>query len=55
VIVAIDGPAGAGKSTVLKLLAGKLETVDPGFGVEMVALAAEARGPLSAGFMAALA
>jgi protein ImuB len=33
---------------VLKLLAGKLETVDPGFGVEAVALAAEARGPLSA-------
>ena len=33
---------------VLKLLAAKLETVDPGFGVEMVALAAEALGPLSA-------
>ncbi len=33
---------------VLKLLAGKLETVDPGFGVEMVALEAEALGPLSA-------
>ncbi len=33
---------------VLKLLAGKLETVDPGFGVEMVALAAEVLGPLSA-------
>jgi len=32
---------------VLKLLAGKLETVDPGFGVEMVALEAEALGPLS--------
>jgi len=33
---------------VLKLLAGKLETVDPGFGVEMVALEALALGPLAA-------
>jgi protein ImuB len=33
---------------VLKLLAGKLDTVDPGFGVEMVALEAQALGPLAA-------
>lgn len=33
---------------VLKLLAAKLETVDPGFGVEAVALEAQALGPLAA-------
>ena len=33
---------------VLKLLAAKLETVDPGFGVEAVTLEAQALGPLAA-------
>ncbi len=33
---------------ILKLLTGKLETVDPGFGVEAVALEAQALGSLSA-------